>query len=132
MIVCIIVTRFKKHRGIKSFFSFVGNYMCILSYAYIVLGYAIPYMEKNNRDFSSFLNFLLFSILGIGAVAILQFFNYYHEIAFIEFLLGVAFFIIVIVILKHASGDVNILENLADIYHVKPTMMFRLIFQVMK
>lgn len=132
MVVCIAVIRLKKHRGLKSFFSFAGNYMCILSYAYIVLGYAVPYMEKNKRDFSSFLNFVLFSILGIGAVAILQFFNYYHEIAFVEFISGIAFFITVIVILKYASGDTNTLENLAEIYHVKPTMMFRLIFQIMK
>lgn len=131
-VVCWLISRVKNHKGIKFAASFLGNYLCVLSYVYIVLVGIVPDMVKEGNDFSSFLNAIIVSVIAVGAIAIVQCFNYYHEIAFVEFILGILFFVIVIAILRNAVGSGDILGKLSDIYHVKNSGLFRVIFQVVK
>ncbi len=128
MILCRIITKMKKHHGVKAAFSFIGNYMCILSFVYITLVYAVPDVMRNGGDFSSFFNLTITLGMGIAGIAILQFFNYFHERAVLEFILGILFFIIVILLLKYGTKDVNTLEGLAEVYHVEASMVFRGLF----
>lgn len=63
-------------------------------------------------------------MIGVGGVAILQFFNYYHEKAILEFILGILFFVITIAFLKYDMRDSCTIESLAKIYHVEVSKLF--------
>lgn len=90
-IVCLIVTKIKKHQGLDFTLSFIGNYLCTLSFIYIVLLYAVPYMTIKGGSFASFFEFTLVLALGAGGIAVVQFFNYYHEKSVLEFIFGIIF-----------------------------------------
>lgn len=128
VILCLAITGGKRHRGIGAMLSFAGNYVCILSFLYIILAYAVPYVILHDANAESFFEFTVTWILGAGAVAILQFFNYYHENAILEFICGAAFFVIVIKLLQHGTQDIYTMENLAEIYNIKSTALFKVIF----
>lgn len=86
------ITRRRKHRGLRAALSFTGSCLCLLSLAYIALVYAVPYVILHGGSFGDFFEFTAALAVGTAAVAILQFFNYYHGNAVWELILGVLFF----------------------------------------
>lgn len=126
--LCFIITKIKKHQGVKFAFSFIGNYACILSFIYITLIYAVPDAIRSGGSFDSFFNFTLVLAFSVGGIAVMQFFNYYHEKAFLEFILGILFFIVVIQMLKSGSNELNNVESLAKIYNTDASTIFRVLF----
>lgn len=127
-ILCFAVTGAKKQRGIKAVFSFSGNFICLLTFIYIILVYAVPYIIINDGGFGSFLEFTMVSIMGIAGIAVVQFFNYYHENAILEFILGILFFMVIIKLLRYGIEDIVTIESLAEIYHAERSALFRRIF----
>lgn len=128
IIFCHAITKLKRHCGMKAILSFMGNYMCILSFVYITLVYAVPYVMINGDGFGSFFEFTAALAIGVGGVVILQVFNYYHEKAILEWILGVLFFVITIALIKYDVGDSYTIESLAEIYHVKVSKLFIALF----
>lgn len=128
-ILCFAVTGAKKQRGIKAVFSFSGNFICLLTFIYIILVYAVPYIIINDGGFGSFLEFTMVSIMGIAGIAVVQFFNYYHEKAILEFILGILFFMVIIKLLRYGIEDIVTIESLAEIYHAERSALFRRIFE---
>ena len=127
-ILCLAIAKIKKHQGVKFVLSFVGNYACILSLIYITLIYAVPCVTINGGNFESFFEFTLVLAFGCGGIAVVQFFNYYHEKAVLEFILRIVFFIIVIILLKNGSKEFNTIESLAVLYNLKDTTLFNILF----
>ncbi len=127
-LLCCVITKLKKHFGIGAVLSYIGNYMCIFSFLYITLVYAVPYVMINGESFGSFFEFTAALAVGAAGVAIVQFFNYYHENACWELVLGCLFFVIVILILKYGTGDCYTAEYLANLYHVKTSKLFLMLF----
>lgn len=125
---CLIITKVKKHRGVQYIMSFMGNFLCILSLIYIAVLYAVPYMLANGGSFASFFEFTLVLATGIGGIFILQFFNYYHGKSFLEFILGVLFFCVVIIILKKEMMEWSTMERLIAMYHIKSQRLFIALF----
>ena len=125
---CLIVTKVKKHQGLDFTLSFIGNCVCSLSFIYIVLLYAVPYMTINGENFASFFEFTLVLALGVGGIAVVQFFNYYHEKSFLEFILGIMFFVVVIILLKNGTKNMNTVESLARIYNLESSALFKVLF----
>lgn len=128
VIVCFALTKRKRYCGIKAAVSFIGNYMCFLSFAYIMLGYAVPYVIVNDKSFSSFFEFVVTLLLGTGGIAIVQFFNYYHGKAVLEFVLGILFLGLVLVFLKYGAGNISAVESLTQIYGVKTAQFLVALF----
>ena len=122
------IVRRRKHRGLRAALSFTGSCLCLLSLAYIALVYAVPYVILHGGSFGDFFEFTAALAVGTAAVAILQFFNYYHGNAVWELILGVLFFAVVMVLLRR-GGEVRSLQDLAAIYGVEPTGLFRLLFR---
>ncbi|MBO5069360.1 MAG: hypothetical protein J6C12_07080 [Lachnospiraceae bacterium] len=131
IIISFILTKIKKHKGTKFALSFIGNYVCLLSFIYIALIYAVPYIILNGGNFGSFIEFTLVLAFGCGGIAVVQFFNYYHEKAALEFILGIAFFVMVIMILKNNMNVVDKIESLSSIYNVKVSAVFKAFFGFM-
>ena len=127
-VVCILISKFRKHKKVKFALSFLGNFACILSFIYITLVYAVPYVVIHEGDFGSFFEFTIVLALGCGVIAVLQFFNYYHEKAILEFILGVGFFVIVIRLLQNNVGEIQTIEKFAEIYGVNVSVPFKLLF----
>lgn len=127
-ILCIVITKFKKQQGTKFALSFIGNFICILSFIYIILIYAVPYVTINGGSFGSFFEFTIVAAFGGGGIAVVQFFNYYHGKSILEFILGIVFFIIVIILLKNGSKEMNTIESLAEIYNLKSLTLFKILF----
>lgn len=127
-ILCLIITKMKKQQGANFVFSFAGNYICILSLIYIALIYAVPYVTINGGSFWSFFEFALVLALGCGGIAVVQFLNFYHEKAVLEFILGIAFFAIVILLLKDGTKEMNTIESLAGIYNLQASTLFKVLF----
>lgn len=121
----VVITKVKKHRGINFGLSYAGNYICILSFIYIILIYAVPYVVGHG---GSLLDFVLVLMFALGGVTVVQFLNYYHEKAVWEFILGVLFFVVVVSLLKDSSGEIYTIESLAEIYNVKASVMFKVLF----
>ena len=128
IILCCGITKLKRHCGMKAALSFMGNYMCILSFIYITLVYAVPYVMINGDGFGSFFEFTAALAIGAAGIVILQFFNYYHEKAIWEWILGVLFFVITIALIKYEVGDSYTIESLAETYHVKVSKLFIALF----
>jgi len=128
VLLCRVLTRCKKHHGLSATFSFVGNYLCILSFLYIALVYAVPYVMVKGDGFGSFFEFTAALAIGAAGVAVLQFFNYFHERAFLEFILGCLFFVVVILILKNEAQDLYTTGYLAELYHMESSKLFPLLF----
>lgn len=122
------IARRRKHRGLRAALSFTGSCLCLLSLVYIALVYAVPYVILHGGSFGDFFEFTAALAVGTAAVAILQFFNYYHGNAVWELILGVLFFAVVMVLLRR-GGEVRSLQDLAAIYGVEPTGLFRLLFR---
>lgn len=126
--LALAITKVGKHRRDKFVFAFIGNYVCSLSLIYIMLIYAVPYVTTHGGSFGSFIEFTLVLGLGGGGIAVMQFFNYYHGKAVLEFILGMLFFIIVIMLLKNNAKEMNTIESLAEMYNVKVSVLFKLLF----
>lgn len=126
--LCFAATKIKKHHGMKAVFSFTGNFICLLTFVYIILVYAVPYIIINDGGFGSFLEFTIVSIMGIAGIAVVQFFNYYHEKAILEFILGILFFMVIIKLLRYGIEDTVTIESLAEMYCIKDSMLFHRIF----
>lgn len=122
------IARRRKHRGLRAALSFTGSCLCLLSLAYIALVYAVPYVILHGGSFGDLFEFTAALAVGTAAVAILQFFNYYHGNAVWELILGVLFFAVVMILLRR-GGEVRSLQDLAAIYGVEPTGLFRLLFR---
>jgi len=127
-VVCGVITKIKRHRKGKFLLSYIGNYICVLSFVYVTLLYSVPYVVINDGSFDSFFEFTLVSAFAVGGIAVVQLFNYYHEKAIWECILGILFFIIVIIMLRNGTKDMNTLESLADIYNIKNMLPFRILF----
>ena len=127
VVICSILSKIKKHKNINFILSFVGNYACILSLIYVTLIYAVPYVVINGGGFGSFFEFTIVLAFGFGAIAVLQFFNFYHEKAIWEFVLGLVFFVIVTLLLKN-NVEIQTIESLAQIYGVDVSALFKLLF----
>ena len=85
-------------------------------------------MQKNfGGGFGSFFEFTIVLAFGFGAIAGLQFFNFYHEKAIWEFVLGLVFFVIVTLLLKN-NVEIQTIESLAQIYGVDVSALFKLLF----
>lgn len=128
VILCLLTTRMKKHRGAKFALNFVGNFMCILSFIYVALIYAVPYVLVNGSNFASIFEFILVLAFVAGGVAVIQFFNYYHEKAILEFILGIIFFTIVIILLKNGSKEIDTIETFIQMYNLKMAGVCKLLF----
>lgn len=126
-VICIAITKRKRHRGVGAALSFAGNYVCMLSFVYIVLVYAVPYVIINDGSFGSSFEFTLTLAIGVGGIAIVQFFNYYHERVVLEFILGILFFVVIIAFLRYGK-DVDTVESLARIYGVEASKLFTALF----
>lgn len=126
-VFCIFIEKIKKYQGVKFAISFIGNYMCVLSFIYITLIYAVPYVVKNGKSFGSFFEFTLVLAFGVGGIAVVQFFNYYHGRAALECVIGIVFFVIVIMLLKDETQK-DAIESLAQIYNLKVSAVFKLLF----
>ena len=74
-----------------------------------------------------FWKFTIVLAFGFGAIAVLQFFNFYHEKAIWEFVLGLVFFVIVTLLLKN-NVEIQTIESLAQIYGVDVSALFKLLF----
>lgn len=127
-VLCFAITKAKDYRGKKAALGFVGNFISILSLIYIILIYAVPYMMINDKSIGSFVEFTIALAVGVAGIAILQYFNYYHQKAVLEFILGILFFVIVIRLLKYGIRDMSTMESLAEIYNVKVSALFKVIF----
>ena len=127
-VICGVVTKIKKHRGFRAVLSFTGNYAGMLSFIYIALIYAIPYVARHSGSLGSLLEFAAALAIGCAIVMILQFFNYYHENALLELLLGILFFTGTIFVLKQCSYEVSTIQELAAVYGVKPSGICKLLF----
>lgn len=128
VVLCLAITKVKKHQGVNFLLSFLGNYVCILSLIYITLVYAVPYVTINGGSFGSFFEFTLVLAFGVGGIAVVQFFNYYHGNALFEFIVGTVFFVVVIILLKSGTKDMNTIESLAEMYRLKISVLFKLLF----
>lgn len=127
-VICYAIAKKKKHRGVFTVLSYVGNYLCLLSFAYITLVYAIPYVILHEESLSSLFEFTVTLAIGAAVIAVLQFFNYYHENAILELVLGVLFFIVVLILLRSSANGIDSLQDLAAVYGVKPSAIFKVLF----
>jgi len=128
VVLSLIITKRKRHRGTMFVLSYIGNYLCMLSAVYLVLIDAVPSVIMNAESFGSVLEFTIVLMFVFGCIAIVQFFNYYHEKAVLEFLVGIAFFIIVIILLKNGTKEIDTIESLAQVYGVKASALFKALF----
>ncbi|MGM9619412.1 MAG: hypothetical protein ACI3W8_06235 [Oscillospiraceae bacterium] len=126
--ICYAVTKRKQHHGSTFLLSFVGNYLSILSLVHITLLYAVPCVIEGEGSFGSFVEFTLTLLVSIGAIVVLQFFNYFHGKALLECIFGILFFVIVAVILRY---NVSTLEDINQIYHLESLKLFRLLIGFM-
>ncbi len=127
-ISCFVVTKKKKHRKINFLLGFIGNFLCFLSFLYITLLYTVPNVKVNGFDFGGVFEFLLVSLLGIGGIAVIQFFNFYHEKAVLEFVSGTLYFVGVIHILKNNTNVIDSFANLAEIYGIEINIILKVLF----
>ena len=132
LLLCAVVsygiTKRKNHRGVRAALSFTGSFLCILSLAYVTLVYAVPYVLQRGSSFGSFFEFTAALAVGVAAIAIVQFFNYYHENAILELVLGILLFAAVILLLRFCANESASLADLAAVYGVKPSILFRVLF----
>lgn len=124
----LIMTKIKKHHGMDCTLSFIGNYACTLSFIYIVLLYAVPYMIIKGESFASFFELTLVLALGVGGIAVVQFFNCYHEKSVLEFIFGIMFLIIVIILLKNGTKGMNTVESLTQMYNLESSALLKVLF----
>ena len=126
-IISVFISNNRKHKGIKFFLSFLGNFSCTLSFLYVTLLYAVPYVVINGDGFGSFFEFTLVLAFMFGLIAVLQSFNNYHRKAVVELILGVLFFLGVILFVK-SGNEIQSVESLAQIYDVNASTLFRILF----
>ncbi|MFR8524041.1 MAG: hypothetical protein ACLVCU_07190 [Gallintestinimicrobium sp.] len=127
-VICFFLSKIKKHKKVNFILSFVGNYLSFLSFIYIILFCGVPEIILDEGSFESFLGFTLIFAFALGAVAILQFFNYYHGKALLEFICGLIFFGVVMKLLKNNISEISTLEHFAKIYKVEVSIPLKLLF----
>ena len=128
VILTLVITVSKNHKGLNFLFSYLGNYICVFSFVYIILVYVIPSTVIDGEDIGSILRFVLMIAIGLGSVALVQFFNYYHGKAVLEFILGIIFFIGVMVFIRNNS--VCTIESMASMYNVELSKLFEILFSI--
>ena len=128
LILTFVTTVYKNHKGLRFILSYFGNYICTFSLVYIILVYAVPSVIMDNESLGSVLGFLIIVLLGVGIVAVVQFLNYYHGKAVLEFIIGISFFSIVIVVLRNNS--VCTMESFINIYNVELSELCKILFGV--
>ncbi len=126
VMICLFTTKIKKHKGMNYMLSFIGNYMCMMSFIYVVLLYAVPYVINGSGLF----DFILVLSFSLGGMVIIQYFNYYHEKPILELLTGILCFIVVIIFLKNNIGSKYSIDSFAQIYGLKSTTIFKLLFGI--
>lgn len=122
-IICLITTKVKKHFGRKYVFSFVGNYLCLMSFIYIALLYAVPYVVSGGSLF----DFVLVLAFALGGMIVVQFFNYYHEKAILELLAGILCFLVAIILIRNSTGNIYSMDEIAQIYNLENTILLKLL-----
>lgn len=125
---CLLINKVRKHHGVKGILSFIGNFLCTITFVYVVLIYAVPYVFENGRSFGSVFEFTIVSIFVSGGIAVIQFFNYYHEKAILECIVGVLYFAIVIGILKQGSDIIDSIGAFCQLYHLENQTVARVLF----
>ena len=125
LILTFAITVAKNHKGLKFIFSYLGNCVCISSFIYIILVYAVPSVIISDE---SIIGFVFAGILGAGTVALVQFLNYFLGNAILEFVIGNVFFIVVMILLKNNS--VYTMETLSKMYNVEFSVLFRSLFGI--
>ncbi len=129
ILLCYMILKNRRYReGVQKALGFAGNYICFLSLIYMTIIYAVPYVMINNGSLGSFFDFTFTLVLVACGIAVIQSFNYYHEKAVLEFLLGVGFFIIIIVLLRNETAEMISIESLAEIYQTKASALFKILF----
>lgn len=128
LILTLVTTVCKNHKGLRFILSYLGNYICIFSLIYIILVYAVPSVIIDHESLGSIFGFLIIVVLGVGSVAVVQFFNFYHGKAVLEFIIGIAFFGVVIIVLKNNS--VCTMESFINIYNVELPKLCKFLFSV--
>ena len=125
---CMFAVRGKRLRGVRAAVCFAGNYLRILSLAYVLLLYAAPYVLLRDASLGSLFEATLSLAAAVGAIAVLRRVNDWHGNAILGFFLDAAFFAAVVLILRSCSGEVRTLEAFAALYHVDPSELLRLLF----
>lgn len=128
VIICLVITKCRKTHGVNSIFSFAGNFICILSFVYVAVIYAIPYVIVKGGNFWGFFEFMLVMAFACGGIVVIQFFNYYHEKPILELILGIVYFAIVIMLLRNGASEINTIEDLAKIYNTDVSTVFKILF----
>ena len=111
-LITFFMVKIKKYQGLKRVLSYIGNFLCIQSFVYMLLVYAIPS--------DSIFEIVATCIVGVGSIAIIQSFNYYHNKASMEFILNIVFYLVVLMLLRTGSTE-NTIQNLSKLYNVNPT-----------
>lgn len=129
-IVCRRIIRKKKHCGGKAVLSYWGSFISLYSLLYVVFGYALPYAADRGWNATGAIELMGILFMWAITIAILQFFNYYHEIAFWEFFLSLVYFLIILTVLRlNISMNTNYSpEDFATLYQVNLSWIFRLFF----
>ena len=125
---CAFSVRRKRLRGVRAAVCFAGNYLRILSLAYVLLLYAAPYVLLRDASLGSLFEATLSLAAAVGAIAVLRRVNDWHGNVILGFFLDAAFFAAVVLILRSCSGEVRTLDALAALYHVSPSALLRLLF----
>lgn len=127
-VLSLAITKSKKYHGVKFALSYFGSFLCILPFVYTALVYAVPYVIINEGSFASFFEFTLVLAVGFGGIAVVQFFNYYHEKAILELIIGILFFVFVIMLLKKSISEMDTIESFARIYHTEVSVLLKVLF----
>lgn len=125
---CAFSVRRKRLRGVRAAVCFAGNYLRILSLAYVLLLYAAPYVLLRDASLGSLFEATLSLAAAVDAIAVLRRVNDWHGNVLLGFFLDAAFFAAVVLILRSCSGEVRTLDALAALYHVSPSALLRLLF----
>lgn len=104
--------------------SFAGSYLPMLSMVYVVLLYAAPYVMKKNGSLGGVLEFAFAVLICIGAIAVLQNINDYHEKSTLECFLGIVFFLLVCLILRYSVGT---WEKVEKVYVLRGAKTLRIL-----
>lgn len=130
VVISLCIARWRYRGGGNVALSFIGSFLELLSFFFMVAGHAVPYMLENNGDFGGFFEFVATLGVSIAVIAILQFFNSYHEKAFLELFIGILLFVIVLLLLRSTLENTSV-EELAKLYGLRVNLPFRLLFGIL-
>ena len=123
-LMCLVITKRKRRKGGAFLLSFAGSYLPMLSMVYVVLLYAAPYVMEKNGSLGGVLEFAFAVLICIGAIAVLQNINDYHEKSTLECFLGIVFFLLVCLILRYSVGT---WEKVEKVYALRGAKMLRIL-----